>query len=419
MQRRTFIHLLAGSTLPAWFPRMTFATPDRRLESRHDVLVCVFLRGGVDGVSAVVPFGDDDLYRSRPTLAIAPPGSAGSSARDLDGFFGLHPSLAPLHGIFQDGSLAIVHAVGSPDDTRSHFDAMDFMERGTPGQKVLKSGWIARHLASHHTGNPSPFRAVSLGPSIPASMRGPISATALRSIADFHLKGDPTEAASFQQVMHSLYAGAGLLGAQADRTFGAIEQLAQANPLQYQPRHGASYPATDFGLALRQTAQMLRAEVGLEVACLDIGGWDTHEGQGASAGRLADLLTGLAAGLEAFHTDLQDEMGRVTLVVMTEFGRRLAENASEGTDHGRATVMFAMGAGVEGGRVHGSWPGLAPENLEPPGDLAVTTDFRTVLSELLVQRLGNSRLGDVFPGFAPPPFLGVFRDRHERMTVAR
>jgi uncharacterized protein (DUF1501 family) len=418
--RRGFLQLVGGLSLPAWFPRMSFAAQGRQAEARSDVLVCIFLRGGVDGLSAVVPYADDDLYRARPTLAIAPPGSdSGTSARDLDGFYGFHPALAPLQEIFQDGTLAVVHAVGSPDDTRSHFDAMDYMERGTPGQKVITSGWINRHLLSAVTANDSVFRAISIGPTVPASMRGPVAVTALQSIADFHLKGSYQETASFQQVIQNLYRDTSTLAPSADRTFTAIERLATSNPLQYQPRHGAKYPSSDFGLALRQIAQMIRAEVGLEVACAEIGGWDTHEAQGAESGRLAELLTGLAAGLHAFHTDMQEELGRVSVVVMTEFGRRLAENASEGTDHGRATIMLALGGGVEGGRVHTAWPGLALENLEPPGDLAVTTDFRTVLSELLVKRMRNHRLTDVFPGFEVPPFLGVFRERIERQTVAR
>ena len=418
--RRHVLQLLGGLSLPAWFPRMTFAAPARQTSARNDVMVCIFLRGGVDGLSAVVPYADDDLYRARRTLAIDPPGAdSGTSARDLDGFFGLHPALAPLQEIFQDGALAVVHAVGSPDETRSHFDAMDYMERGTPGQKLLASGWVNRHLATLSTGNDSPFRAVNIGPTVPLSMRGPVAVTALQSIADFHLHGSAGEVVTFQQVIQSLYRDSALLGPSADRTFAAIEQLAISNPLQHQPRHGASYPASDFGRALRQIAQMIRADVGLECACAEIGGWDTHEAQGAEAGRLAELLTGLAAGLHAFYTDMQDRMGRISVIVMTEFGRRLSENASEGTDHGRATIMFALGGGVEGGRVHTAWPGLAPANLEPPGDLAVTTDFRTVLSELLEKRMGNSRLSEVFPGFEVPPFLGVFRDKVERQTVAR
>jgi len=410
LDRRRFLHSLAGLSLPAWFPRMTFASHAPRRRRETDVLVCVFLRGGVDGVSAVPPFAEDDLYRARPTLAIDPPGAAGSGSRDLDGHFGLHPSLAPLQEIFQDGALGVVHAVGSPDETRSHFDAMDFMERGTPGEKILKTGWIARHLATSVDAAGSPFRAVSLGPTVPASLRGPVPVTALQSIADFHLEGDAAQVESFQQVMASLYRGTELLGPSADRTFSAIEQLALANPLQYQPRNGAQYPNEDFGFGLRQVAQMIRADVGMEIACLDIGGWDTHQDQGAEAGRLAELLTLLGSGLHAFYTDLQQERADVTVVVMTEFGRRIAENASAGTDHGRATIMMAIGASVEGGRIHGDWPTLAAGALVGPGDLAVTTDFRTVLAELLERRMGNDRVDEVFPRFTAPAPLGLFRE---------
>jgi uncharacterized protein (DUF1501 family) len=408
--RRSFLRTvgLGGLTLPGWFPRLAFsATPS----PRRDVLVCVFLRGAADGLNIVVPFGDRDYYASRPTLAIKQPAATAGTAVNLDGFFGLHPSLAPLKELYDDGALAVVHAAGSPADTHSHFEAMDFMERGTPGSKSLTTGWIGRHLTTLDTGNGSPFRAVGIGHIVQASLRGPVPATALQSIADFHLKGlrSATELASFQTSLASLYPSGDFLDGQAKQTFNAVSMLAGANPGTYQPQNGAQYPDSDFGHGLEQVAQLIRADLGLEVACIDVGGWDTHSGEGGATGTLANLLADLAAGLHAFHADLADRMAHITMVTMSEFGRRVRENASGGTDHGHGNCMFLLGGGVAGGKVYASWPGLAAEQLYGPGDLAITTDFRTVLSEVMERRLGNSKVADVFPGFARPAYLGVTR----------
>lgn len=403
-RRGLFGGALGALSLPHWFPRMAFAAP-AELAAGTDILVCVFLRGGADGLNIVVPFGDRFYYENRPSLAIREPGRSGG-ALGLDGFFGLHPSLAPLKELYDDRILAAVHATGSEAGRHSHFDAMDYMERGTPGERKLLSGWIGRHLASLESSNDSPFRALGFGEIIQASLRGPVPATALASISDFHLQG--FDEALFQSTLASLYSGDTFLDIQAQTTFGAVSRLAEANPGQYEPSHGAAYPESDFGSALRQVAQIIKADLGLEVACIDLGGWDTHEEQGGRDGYMADLLADLATGLHAFYTDLEDRMGRITVVTMTEFGRRPEENASAGTDHGVASVMFALGGGVNGGRVFGTWPGLAPDALDE-GDLAVTTDYRTVLGEVLQKRLGNPNLNEVFPGLGNPSFLGVCR----------
>ncbi len=409
--RRSFLRTvglggLTGLTLPAWFPRLAFSATS---SPQRDVLVCVFLRGAADGLNIVVPFGDRDYYANRPTLAIKEPASTTGTAVDLDGFFGLHPSLAPLKELYDDKALAAVHAAGSPDDTHSHFDAMDFMERGTPGSKSLATGWVGRHLSTLDTGNTSPFRAVGIGHSVQASMRGPVPATALQSIADFHLKGlrSQAELASFQASLSSLYPSNDFLDGQAKQTFQAVSLLAAANPGTYQPQNGAQYPDSDFGQGLEQVAQLIRADLGLEVACVDIGGWDTHSAEGTTTGTLANNLADLAAGLHALYTDLADRMGHVTVVTMSEFGRRVKENASGGTDHGHGNCMLLLGGGVAGGKVYGDWPGLAAGQLYGPGDLAITTDFRTVLSEVVERRLGNPKVGDVFPGFTRPAYLGI------------
>jgi uncharacterized protein (DUF1501 family) len=400
---------LGGLVLPAGFPRVAFsATPS----AQRDILVCIFLRGGADGLNVVVPFGDDDYYESRPLLAIRQPGSGGREAIDLDGFFGFHPSLAPLKELYDEGVLAAVHATGSPDRTHSHFDAMDFMERGTPGSKSVPTGWLGRHLATLDTGNDSPFRAVSVGSLLPASLRGPVPATALRSVVDFHLQGQPgreAELARFQARLSAMSTGDGWLDLQTRQAFAAVAALAAAHPGSFRPANGARYPAGAFGAALLQVAQLIKADLGLEVACVDLDGWDFHAEQGRATGAMADLLAELAGGLAAFHADLGQRMKRITVVTLSEFGRRIEPNASGGTDHGHGNFMFLLGGGVDGGRVHGVWPGLAPEQRYGPGDLAITTDFRTVLAEVLERRLGSSKIGEVFPGFTAPGYLGVVR----------
>lgn len=403
--RRTF---LGGLIASAWLPRFAFAAPPENFADDRDILVCVFQRGGADGLNVVVPYGDSRYHDNRLTLGIPEPGGAEGAALELDDFFGLHPSMAPMKELFDDGALAPIHAVGSHDDTRSHFDAMDFMERGTPGQKSLDSGWIGRHLGSFTSDNDSPFRALGFGGMLQTSLRGPIPATALASIADFHLGGDrSTELTEFQNNLEKLYKGNQWLDLEGQGTFDAIEMLQTADPLKYTPDNGAQYPQSEFGLALQQVGQMIKAEVGMEVACVDIGGWDTHQGQGNSTGFLANLLEDFAIGLNAFYEDMGDRMKCITVVTMSEFGRRVKENASGGTDHGHGNVMFLMGGGINGGTVWGKWPGLAPEQLNGPGDLEITTDFRTVLGEVVEKRLLNSNLNEVFPGFGNGNFLGV------------
>jgi len=410
--RRNFLRSagLGSLTLPAWFPRVAFAASP---SPQRDVLICIFQRGAADGLNMVVPVGDDSYYKNRPTIKIAQPSGAAGAAIDLDGFFALHPSLAPFKELWDDGVLAAVHATGSPDGTHSHFDAMDFMERGTPGSKSIPTGWIGRHLGSVDTsGNTSPFRAVGMGTLVQASLRGPVAATALQSIADFHLGGKgavASQIATFQASLSSLYADDAWLDLQAQQTVNAINTLAAKNPGAYQPQNGAKYPDTDFGSAMMQVAQLIKADLGMEVACVDLGGWDTHASQGGATGQQADLLAELAGGLAAFHADLADRMSRIIVVTMSEFGRRLLENGSGGTDHGHGNCMFVLGGGVNGGKVYADWPGLAPEQLSSPGDLAITTDYRTVLAEIVDRRLLNPKLGDVFPGFTPPAYLGLTR----------
>ncbi len=390
---------ISQAMFPIWMPKLAFAQSPS--SGNKQVMVVIFQRGGMDGLNTVVPFGEGaNYYDRRPTIAIAEPNTTDFSALDLDGFFGLHPSLRPLKEIYDEGKLHIVHAAGSPDPTRSHFDAMEYMERGTPGDKLTSAGWISRHLQTASWQNDSVFRAVGIGAMLPTSLRGEDSALALRSIADFHLEGRQDQLAGIQRTLSGLYAveaSGEMLNAHASSVFGTIDMLQNLSANEYQAAYGAQYPESNFGMGLRQVAQLIKADVGLEIACIDIGGWDTHDEQGGAEGAMAFLLDDMARGLAAFYSDLQDEMARVNVVTMSEFGRTTGENASKGTDHGRASVMFVMGGGATGG-ITADWRGLHPEALDD-GDLAVTTDYRSILSEILVKRLGNNALDTIFPDY--------------------
>ncbi|MFN8563175.1 MAG: DUF1501 domain-containing protein [Anaerolineae bacterium] len=403
----------AGGGFHAWRCRRGCPGWRSRLLSRArgDVLISIFLRGGADMLNMVVPHGEDAYYAARPKLAIPRPDdtSADSRVLDLDGFFGLHPALGALLPIFQGGEMLAVHAAGSPDETRSHFEAMDFMERGTPGEYTLASGWIGRHLATLNTGNTSPIRAVGWGTAVQAALRGSISPVAIKSIVDYHLNGDERVAAQMLASLNRLYSlESDSLTESARATESAIDILARVGYQNYQPRNGAVYPQTDFAMALRQTAALIRADVGLEAACLDLGGWDTHVNQGGAQGQQARLMTQLAEGLAAFHTDMADAMARVSVVVMSEFGRRVAENGGGGTDHGHGSALLVMGGNLAKQNVVANWLGLEGDALDRGEDLAITTDYRDVLAELLTLRLNNAAIPAIFPNFTATP-VGVFR----------
>lgn len=385
---------------PAWMPRMAFSD-----SLRGDLLVVVFLRGAADALNMLVPHGEEAYYRQRPTLSIRRPDDARARSDqrviDLDGSFGLHPALAPLLPIWQEGDLALVHACGAPDESRSHFKAMELMERGVESVQGVASGWINRHLATLDTGNGSPLRAVGLGEAAQRSLQGAIPVTALRSISQFHLAGDRRVEGMMQAGLSSLYRPGDPLGVLGQETLRILEVLSELSPERYRPAGSASYPDSDFGSGLQQIAMLVRAEVGLEVAAIDLGGWDTHFAQGTTDGHMPGLMADLAGGLGALYADLADFRSRLTVVVMTEFGRRVKENASLGTDHGHGGMMLLMGGNVVGGRVLGEWPGIEPELLFGPGDLAVTTDYRDVLAEVCQLRLGNPATTEIFPDYQP------------------
>ena len=410
LSRRDFLKLAGGfavtPALPAWMPRMAFAP--QGVEPPGDILVAIFQRGGMDGISAVIPHGDADYYHHRSRLAIPEPeDGSDQTGIDLDGFFGLHPSLRPLRDLWDEKALAIVHAVGSPDPTHSHFEAMDYMERGTPGEKSIPTGWIGRHLQTASWQNDSPFRAVGMGGVMQSALRGPIPVTTLKSIADFHLPGGIDQLEEIRARLASLYELSPSLDGEAMETFNAVDILARIDVNNYTPAGNAAYPETEFGMAMKQVAQIAKADIGLEVACVDIGGWDTHNQQGQLDGELPRLLQELSTGLASLYHDLGDRAKRVTIVTMSEFGRRIYENGSSGTDHGHGNCMFVVGGVVNGGKVYGEWPGLAPDKLFGPGDLNITTDYRDVLGEVVEKRLKNPKLTEIFPNYTDWKNLGV------------
>src|SRR5688572_3288286 len=385
--------------LPSWMPRLTFAP--RNTAPRGDTLVVVFLRGAADVLNMVVPHGEDAYYQLRPSLGIPRPDDSKAKRAertiDLDGFFGLHPSMGSLLDAWQSQHLAVIHACGAPDESRSHFKAMELMERGVDDERGPASGWIGRHLATLNTGNSSPLRAVGMGTRPQRSLSGTVPVSALRSIADFHLGGDARALQQMRVALNTVYAD-DVLG---QDTLSIMDTLETLDPLTYTAARDATYPESEFGLALKQTAMLNKAEVGLEVSAIDVGGWDTHFAQGSTSGLMPNLMKDLAEGLAAFHADMFDRMNNLTTVTMSEFGRRVSENGSLGTDHGHGSMMMVLGGHVQGGKVHGEWPGMSEGQLIGPGDLAVTTDYRDVLSEILTKRLNNDALSNIFPNYEP------------------
>ena len=412
ISRRYFIKnggiaMLGMASLPSFLQRAVAAAaaPNKKK------MVVLFQRGAMDGLNVVVPFAEPNYYTLRPTIAIPQPNRGGAEAAlDLDGFFGLHPSLEPLMPLFRNGQLAIVQAVGSPDPTRSHFDAQDFMESGTPGLKATDDGWLNRAMQSMPEDKASPFRAVAFGPYLPRTLQGAAPAVAIPDLKQFKMYGPQQTTQGGFEAMYAQTVDQALRGV-GHETFEAIDQLKQINPDTYQPENGAQYPKGRFGQSLMEIAELFKVGVGLEVAFLDSGGWDHHVNEGGVQGQLANLLRDLGQGLAAFHQDMGDRMADVVFVSMSEFGRTAHENGNRGTDHGHANCMFVMGGDVKGGRVYSRWPGMSEGELYEGRDLAVTTDYRNVLGEIMSKHLGDRDLKTVFPGFTndPKQFLGIVR----------
>ena len=376
--------------------------------AKQKVLVTIFQRGAVDGLNMIVPFMERDYYALRPTLAIARPGTA-DAAIDLDGFFGLHPRLSPLKPAWDAGHMAIVHATGSPDDTRSHFDAQDYMETATPGVKNTQDGWLNRYLHAKEHQAATPFRAVALAQQLPRALQGTAPALAIGQISQFGIRaGQASE--MVQSSFEAEYAAAAnkVLNTTARDAFDAVRMLKKADPSKYSPENGAEYPRSPFGQALQQIAQLIKADVGLEVAFAESGNWDHHANEGAATGVLANRLDDLARGIAAFTRDLGDRMHDVVVMTMSEFGRTVAENGARGTDHGHGNAMMILGGAVRGRKVYGKWPGLAREQRHDGRDLAITTDFRNVFDEVVRGHLGLRDTSRVFPGYKAGAPLGLF-----------
>jgi uncharacterized protein (DUF1501 family) len=409
INRRFLLHkgalAIAGTAaIPSFLVRSIMAEP---ATSRRR-LVVVFQRGAADGLNIVVPYREKNYYSMRPSIAIPQ-----NQVLDLDGFFGLHPSLTTFKPLYDQGHLAIVHAAGSPDTTRSHFDAQDYMESGTPGLKSTQDGWLnralqaedLRHRCAGTCEQHTAFRALALGPDVPRTLAGKIPAIALNNVNGFTIAGRgpaPSPAASAFQAMYA-DSGDSILHSAGDETFNAVKMLRAANPAQYAPAANANYPASQFGNSMKQIAQLLKANLGVEVAFTDVSGWDTHQNQGSVNGQLANRLTDFSASIAAFWRDMGDDAGDITLVTMSEFGRTAHENGTGGTDHGHANAMFVLGSNVKGGKVYGRWPGLDNDQLNEGRDLVLTTDYRQVLGELVAQTLGAGNLDVVFPGAAITP----------------
>lgn len=393
------------------FLRGLFLRPGAGEREPAPPLVVVFLRGALDGLNTVVPFRDDDYRRLRPTLALPAPdrkAPAGRTTLDLDGTFALHPALEPLLPHYREGRLAVVHAVGTDDRTRSHFEAQDHLEHGAAAGRAVSGGWLGRHLRARG-GAPAAMQALSFGERIPESLRGAPSAGAVTSLGEMRLAARTGDAAGLVRALEALHGeGDDLLRRSGRETLGLLRRVQELGA----DGNGtaAAYPEDGFGRALSRVGRLLRAGVGLEAACVDLGGFDTHFGQGGIDGGLAGGLAGplrsLGAGLGALAADLGPLLDGVTVVVVTEFGRRAYENSALGTDHGSGSVCFLLGGGVRGGRVHGRWPGLGREALFEESDLAVTTDLRQVLAEVLVARCGCADPAAVFPGLRYGP-VGV------------
>jgi len=391
--RASAVAMAGVGVAPSWLVRAAAAEGNKR-----KILVAIFQRGAADGLNVVVPFFEKRYYQLRPTIAVPEPGKS-NGAIDLDGRFGLHPSLQPLKAFWDSGQLAIVEATGSPDPTRSHFEAQDFMESGTPG-KMTEDGWLNRALPQAASAV-SPLRAIAIGAQLPRTLRGSHAAVAVNNLDQFQMRNQP--AANILESMYATTADAKLM-ASGRETFEAVNMIQSISRAPYTPANGAQY-AGEFGRSLQQIARLIKADVGVEAAFADIGGWDHHSNE---APQLTNLLQQFGTSLAAFARDMGDRMEDIVLVTMSEFGRTVAEDGNSGTDHGHGSVMTVLGGPVRGGRIYGRWPGFEPEQLFERRDLAVTTDFRDVLGELVSHHLGQS-VGQVFPGYKPDAPLGLLK----------
>jgi len=398
--RNSGLAVVGTAAVPSFLTRAAFGAM-QATGARTKRLVVIFQRGAADGLNIVVPHGEPQYYAMRPSINIPR-----KAVFDLNGFFGLHPSLSAFLPLWEQRHLAIVHAAGSPDPTRSHFDAQDFMESGTPGMKATEDGWLNRSLhALPQSASSTTFRAIALGPSLPRILSGSEPAVAMNNINDFSIGGKNPKGSPVANAFEAMYDHSSdtVLHGTGAETFDAVKMMKAADPGKYTPAPGADYPKGRFGDSLRQLAQLIKANLGVQVAFADIGGWDHHVNEGSTEGQIANVLSDFSQSLAAFWTDLGD-LGEDTVVVtMSEFGRTARENGNRGTDHGHANVMFVLGGPVKGGKVYGRWPGLDQSQLYEGRDLALTTDFRQVIGEAVARHMGNTNLNAVFPGFENQP----------------
>jgi len=411
--RRVFLRdgamaLLALGFAPSFVSRLGAEAPRSR-----KLLITVFQRGAVDGLNMVVPFGEAEYYRARPSIAVAKPGSA-EGAIDLDGFFGLHPRMAAFKPLWDRRELAVVHACGSHDTTRSHFDAQDYMESATPGIKSTRDGWLNRYLqvpALGDRGSANPLRGIALSRQMPRALQGPAPAIAIGSTEDFTV-ADMTTRTSFEELYDAAKQDQALRST-AGEAFGAMKTLAQKTNGAYRVENGAQYPRSPFGQAMQEIARLAKSDVGLEIAFAESTQWDHHVNEGAASGQIANRLADFSNGIAALAQDLGDRMADTVILTMSEFGRSVAENGSRGTDHGHGNAMFVIGGSVTGGQVHGKWPGLGVNDRYEGRDLAVTTDFRDVFSEVVLKHLGADvpSARRIFPGYTlgTERLRGLFR----------
>ncbi len=404
--RGSAVVMTGAGAMPGWLARAAEATDSAG--ARKKILIAIFQRGAADGLNIVVPFAEKRYYQMRPSIAIAAPGASlntgpfGGPAIDLDGRFGLNPGLESLKPLWDRKQLAIVEATGSPDPSRSHFDAQDYMESGTPG-KPTSDGWLNRALAVPGP-ETSPLRAIAMGAQLPRTLRGERSAIAVNNTQTFQLANQDTAG-----ILESMYSATrdSRLGQPGKDAFAAMKMIRTVNQQPYTPAQNAQYQqGGELGRNLQQVARLIKANVGVEAAFAEVDGWDHH---GNESNQLQNMLRQFGAALAAFSTDMGDRMEDIVLVTMSEFGRTAEENGNGGTDHGHGNVMLVLGGRVAGGKIYGDWPGLEKEQLNEGRDLAVTTDFRAVLSELVKGQLGQKDLTHVFPGYRAGSPLGLLR----------
>ncbi len=415
LSRRRFLETTArvsaaAAIFPSWLPRITFAD---HYSSSRDVMVSIFMRGGTDGLALVIPHTEARYYALRPTIATPAPDSMSQNrAIALDNFFAIPPAMQGLLPAYLEQDLLVIHAVGQiASNSRSHFDAQRYMEVGKPVDPDLTSGWLGRHLASvPPVLADAKLRGIGIGSGLPKTLVGGPKTLPIADPATYSIGGSASTRAARQAALTSNYANTvDPLKTAALDALGTINLLSSLNINGYTPANGVTYPNTSFGRALRSIAVLIKSDIGVEAASIDIGGWDTHASQDPNGGQMFNLMLNFSAALGAFWADVIATDYPVTAVALSEFGRNATENGSNGTDHGRATAMFALGKQIAGGRVlTAGWPGMAIEQLESRRDLRVTMDYRDVLAEIVERRLENSNLGFVFPGWTPT-FRGVVR----------